>query len=620
MLHRYQLLLLSLLLASICQAQNPSRIEPPFWWTNMPVSKLQIQLYGEELGTFRASVDTPGINIVKQLAVDSPNYLFLYLEIDENAPAGTFPITLSRPGESINVNYELRPRAPLAGRNQGFDSTDLIYLMMPDRFANGSTENDNIPGLTETVDRSDPTKRQGGDIQGIADHLDYIEDLGMTAIWVTPIFENNSPPDYGGYHGYAASDLYQVDRRLGSNEDYKDLISEVHQRGMKVIMDMIHNHIGLDHWWMKDLPTKDWINDVQKYGFTNFKGTVQGDPHASKYDTDKLLKGWFVPYMPDLNQRNELLADYLIQNSIWWIEYSGIDGIRMDTYLYPFPEYMARWADEVLAAYPDFNIVGEAWTETIAHESYWQKDPPNVNDGYDSKLPSVTDFPLCFAIRKGLTEDFGWETGLSRIYYVFAQDRLYSDPNHNVIFIDNHDMARAYEQLGKDEDLFKIAYSILLTARGIPQVYYGTELMMQHEDRGGDDEAWRQTMPGGWPDDERSVFTEEGRTQKENETLAYIKELNNWRKTNAAIHHGKLLQFIPDNDTFVYFRIINEQAVMVAINTAETETSLDTARFAEVLDTYHTATRAPLNEAYKITNSMTLAPKSVLILDLRKSD
>ncbi|EDY83571.1 Alpha amylase, catalytic domain subfamily, putative [Verrucomicrobiia bacterium DG1235] len=608
---------LALLFASSAWTQTPSRIEPPFWWTNMPVSELQLQLYRENIGLYRATIDAPGISITKQVAVDSTNYLFLYLNIDETAQAGTLAIELSNGDESFTLDYELRERDSIEGRNLGFDSSDLIYLMMPDRFANGNTENDNVEGLTETVDRSDPTKRQGGDIQGISDHLDYIDELGMTAIWFTPMFENNSPPSYGGYHGYAATDMYNVDRRVGSNEAYKQLVTDVHARGMKVIMDMIHNHIGLDHWWMSDLPTKDWIHDVEEYGYTNFKGTIQGDPNASQYDKEKLVKGWFVPYMPDLNQRNDLLADYLIQNSIWWIEYSGIDGIRMDTYLYPYPEYMSRWVSEVLAAYPNFNIVGEVWVETVAHESYWQDDSKNA-DGYDSELPSVTDFPLSFAIRNGLNEEFGWETGLSRIYYAFAQDRLYTDPNNNVIFIDNHDMSRVYEHLGKDEDLFKIAYSVLLTARGIPQVYYGTELMMEHENRGGDDEAWRQTMPGGWPDDDRNVFKKSGRTEKENEILSYMKKMNEWRKQTPAVHDGKLLQFIPDENTFVYFRILEDQAVMVAINGSDEEKSLSTDRFAEVLDHYKTAKVAPTDKRIQISETITLEAKSALVLTLSK--
>lgn len=600
----------------LAQTLTVQRVEPSFWWTDMPTESLQVLLYGENVGHARASIDTPGVDIIKQISVDSPNYLFLYLDIHADAKPGIFEIQLAGPTSDLSLSYELKQREPTAGRNMGFDASDLVYLMMPDRFANGDPSNDNIEGLTETVDRSDPTKRQGGDIQGISDHLDYIKDLGMTAIWVTPIFENNSPPSYGGYHGYAATDLYQVDRRLGSNRSYKNLIQNAHQKGMKVIMDMIHNHIGLDHWWMQDLPTKDWVHDVEKVGYTNFKGTIPGDPHASEYDKTRLVDGWFVPYMPDLNQHNPLLADYLIQNSIWWIEYSGIDGIRMDTYLYPDPEYMARWVDEVLDAYPNFNIVGEVWTETVYHEAYWQKDLPYENDGYDSRLPTVTDFPLCFAIRNGLNEDFGWETGISRLYYTLAQDALYSDPYHNVIFLDNHDMGRIYEQLGKNENRFKIAYTLLLTLRGIPVVYYGTELMMEHENRGGDDEAWRQTMPGGWPGDPRSVFESSGRTEKENEIIDFVSTLNKWRNETSALHHGKLLHFVPENNVYVFFRHTPSQAVMTVVNLNVEPTSLDTSRFQEILSRYPSARYAISRANCSLEGSLELDPESITLIEL----
>ena len=369
----FSVLLFTVITYTTLQAQI-ERIEPPFWWTDMPVSELQLQLYGDDLGHYRASVNQPGVKINRQLAVDSPNYLFLYLEIAPNAKPGDIKITLKNGKKSTVLNYELKVREKLEGRNQGFDSSDLIYLMMPDRFANGDPNNDSIEGMLETADLSDPERRQGGDIAGVMNHLDYIKDLGMTAIWFTPIFENDMTPEYGGYHGYAATDLYRVDRRYGSNEEYKALIDEVHEMDMKVIMDMIHNHIGDQHWWMKDLPSKDWVHSWEEYGQTNYRGPIASDPYASKYDSDKLLNGWFVKEMPDLNQKNELLADYLIQNTIWWIEYSGIDGIRMDTYVYPDKDYMARWAKEILQAYPNFNIVGEAWLNFPGPEAYWQYD------------------------------------------------------------------------------------------------------------------------------------------------------------------------------------------------------------------------------------------------------
>ena len=574
--------LLIALAATLATHGRELKFEPPFWWTQMPVSQLQLQIHSPGIGSYQATVATPGIRILRQESVDSPNYLFLYLEIAPEAPTGAFPIQLATAENQLLLNYELRPREPLAGRNLGFDASDLVYLLMPDRFANGDPANDSIDGMIEPVNRADPTKRQGGDLKGIAQNLDYIANLGATAVWFTPVLENDMPTEYGAYHGYAVTDMYQIDRRFGSNEEYRELVRQSHQRGLKVIMDMIHNHIGINHWWMADLPAKDWLHDLDTYGLTNFRGTIPADPNASQHDRDRLIKGWFVPEMPDLDQRNPLLADYLIQNTIWWIEYSEIDGIRMDTYIYPYPEYMARWAKEVLAAYPTFNIVGESWVETVAQEAYWQRDRPGFPDGYNSHLPSVTDFPYCFAVRKGLVEELSWEGGLNRLYYLFSQDFLYSNPNDNVIFLDNHDMSRIYEQLGQDKALFKMAYAILATSRGVPILYYGTELMMGHEHRGGDDEIWRQTMPGGWPGDARSVFDHSGRSKTENEILSYIQKINTWRKSSPAAHRGRLVHFLPESNTYIYFRVLADQAIMVAINANSEPVSLDMKRFDEI--------------------------------------
>jgi len=612
-------LILFLLIPAI-QAQLPEQIQvidPPFWWAEMPVNELQIQLYGDELGLYRAETDYPGVKILRQYAVDSPNYLFLYFDISDEAKAGNMEITLSRHSKEITFNYELRTRESMEGRNQGFDPSDVIYLMMPDRFANGDPTNDSIEGMLESADRSNPQRRQGGDIQGVMDHLDYIENLGMTAIWFTPMFENDMSIEYGAYHGYAATDLYKVDRRFGSNELYKELVSKVQERGMKVIMDMIHNHIGINHWWMDDLPTNDWVFDYEEVGQTNYRGVVASDPYASAYDSTKLTNGWFVPEMPDLNQNNPLLADYLIQNTLWWIEYSGIDGIRMDTYVFPDRDYMARWAKEVIEAYPNFNIVGEAWVENVPAEAYWQYDKPGVEDGYQSHLPSVTDFQFSFAIRDAFNEEFGWTTGLSQLYYAFSQDFLYSDPMGNVIFLDNHDMSRYFEHIGKDEDHFKMAYAFLMTTRGIPQVYYGTELMMAHENRGGDDEAWRQTMPGGWPDDNRSIFTKAGRTDKENEIMEYVTKLTQWRKDAIATHEGKLVHFIPENNTYVYFRIYEDQTIMVAMNANEAAVTLDRDRFAEILDDFKVGVDVISGEEMDVSDHFEVSGKTAGVWELK---
>ncbi|MBO6622289.1 MAG: glycoside hydrolase family 13 protein [Balneola sp.] len=613
----YSLLLILLFLIPDSKAQDVKVIDPPFWWANMPVTELQIQLYGENIGSYRASVNYDGVEIKRQIAVDSPNYLFIYLDISEKAEVGKLDIILKNGDKSITVPYELLEREPAEGRYQGFDSRDVIYLMMPDRFANGNPDNDTIEGMLESADRSNPQRRQGGDIQGVVENLDYIKDLGVSAVWFTPLFENDMTTKYGAYHGYAATDLYKVDRRFGSNEEYKAMIETVHENGMKVIMDMIHNHIGDQHWWMKDLPTKDWVHDFEKLGQTNFRGSVASDPYASEFDSRKLVDGWFVPEMPDLNQDNELLTDYLIQNTLWWIEYTGVDGIRMDTYVYPDKDYMARWSKEVLEAYPTFNIVGEAWVNTVAGEAYWQEDKDGVDDGYDSELPSLTDFQFAFAVRKAFNEDFGWTEGLSQLYYVLSQDFLYSDPMKNVTFLDNHDMSRFFEHIGKREAEFKMALAWLMTTRGTPQIYYGTELLMGHENRGGDDEVWRQTMPGGFPNDSRSVFTREGRTQKENEIHEYTKKLIHWRNSSPAIHEGKLVHFIPQDNVYVYFRVHKDQTVMVVMNNSEENKTMERLRFAEILDQFKTGQNVMNNKTIDLSDNFSVDAKKTVILELR---
>ena len=540
------------------------------------------------------------------------------MDISPAAKAGKMEIVLKRGKETIKVPYELQTRETRKNRSQGFDASDVIYLMMPDRFANGNPDNDSIKGMLEKANRQDPTKRQGGDIQGVLDNLDYIQEIGMTAIWFTPIIENDMKPEYGAYHGYAATDLYKVDRRYGSNEEYKALIDEVHSRGMKVIMDMINNHIGDQHWWMKDLPTKDWVHDIQKYGTTSFRGSVASDPYASTYDYEKLTNGWFVREMPDLNQKNVLLGDYLIQNTLWWIEYSGIDGIRMDTYVYPDKDFMAKWAKEVLDAYPNLNIVGEAWVNTVQMSGFWQYDGEGKSDGYQSNLPSVTDFPFANTVRSAFNENFGWTQGLRSLYYLFAQDAVYEDPMLNVIFLDNHDMGRIFETVGRNEQHFKMAYAFLMTARGIPQVYYGTELMMIHENRGGDDEGWRQTMPGGWPDDARSVFTKEGRTEKEEEIFEYIKSLTQWRQNAIATHEGRFLHFVPEENIYIYFRIHEEQTIMVVMNMNEEERVIGRNRYREVLNNFSKGANVLNKTTIDLSKDFIVPGKTTTIWELNK--
>lgn len=594
------------------------RIDPPFWWVDMVHPTVELMVYGNNIAAARVGLDTyDGVTLERVTEVENPNYVFVRLRITKVAEPGTLTLRFEHIDRTLTRSYDLRPRRTPGTYAQGFSSEDVIYLMMPDRFANGSPENDSLPSMLEGANRSDPNARHGGDFQGIRTHLDYIDRLGMTALWMTPIFENNMSPEYGAYHGYAATDMYRVDPRFGTNEQFRALVETSHDRGLKVIMDMIHNHIGDRHWWMDDPPTSDWIHDFDTYGQTNYRGAAATDPYASKHDRQKLTNGWFVPSMPDLNQDNTLLATYLIQNTLWWIEYSGIDGIRMDTYLYPDKQYMARWAKRVLEAYPSFNIVGESWVNTVPHEAYWQDNFTAHPDGYDSNLPSVTDFPMHFAIRDAFTQEFGWTSGLSRLYYTLAQDHIYPAPNRLVTFLDNHDITRFFTQVNQNKADFKMAYAFLMTTRGIPQVYYATELMQPMLDVEGDG-AKRPDMPGGWPDDERSVFTEEGRTARENEAHAYVTRLTTWRQDKDVIHHGELTQFIPEDNVYVYFRHNDTETVMVALNNAEEARAIALNRFEERLLDFTTGYDIISDETYALDDTLAIPAKTPLVLELRR--
>jgi len=602
----------------LVQAQAPEleRVEPAFWWTDMHHEELQLLVYGENIGTMRVELNYPGVELKEVRMVKNPNYLFIYLNITEKAEPGRFPIIFRSADEKLEYDFQLKQRNQDRTYAQGFDASDVIYLMMPDRFANGNTDNDTIDGMLESADRSDLNAWQGGDIEGVIENLDYIKNLGMTAIWFTPTFENDMPASYGAYHGYAATDMYKIDRRFGTNKKFRELVRKTHEKGMKVIMDMIHNHIGDHHWWMDDLPTDNWLNNQEKYGNTNYRTAAASDPYASEYDRNKLEKGWFVTEMPDLNQRNELLTDYLKQNTIWWIESAGIDGIRMDTYPYPDKNYMAEWSEYILEAYPDFNIVGEAWANGIAIEGFWQ-DGDKMNTGYDSNLPNVTDFPLQSAFVESFTTNSGWKSGLEKMYYTLAQDIVYTDPMKNVIFLDNHDITRYYTQVGEDKASFKMGYAMLMTMRGIPQVYYGTELMFENRDL-PKDAGKRPPMPGGWPDDERNVFIEEGRTDTEQEIFEYVTNITNWRKKADVIHTGTLTHFIPHEQTYVYFRHNNgnDEAVMVVINRAEESKMLDKNRYDEFLDHYSRGTDIITGRSINDLNNITVPARKAMIIGL----
>ena len=595
--------------------QSPfQRVEPPFWWTGMKNTTLELLFYNQnvDISTYTASINYQGVVLKETSKVSNPHYLFLMLEISPDAPAGSIPIQFTQGKKKFMHNYELRTKDPSATRIQGFNSSDVVYLIMPDRFANGDVKNDTLPGMLEGVHREKPESIHGGDIKGISDHLDYIRDLGVTAIWLNPVLENNQP--YSSYHGYAITDLYKVDSRFGSNEDYVAFIKKSQGMGLKVIQDMVMNHIGSYHWLVHDLPEKNWIHQFPKFTRSNYQGTVVSDPYQSDYDANLISNGWFDTSMPDVNQTDTRFGRYLIQNTLWWIEYAGIDGIRMDTYPYPDKNFMALWAKEVMNEYPRFNIVGEVWIDNIATTAYWQKGAKN-KDGYESHLPSVTDFPLCFSIPKALNEAGGWDTGMRRLYNVLSQDFAYPDPNNNVIFFDNHDMTRVFLSLQRDVRKLKMALAFLLTTRGIPQLYYGTELLMDGD--GGYHPNVRKDFPGGWSSDTSNAFSAEGRTEVQNEIHSYMKRLLEWRKSEKLIHSGKLTHYIPQDNIYVYFRHDENRSIMVVLNANDSIKDLNTDTFRSHLKSFRTGLDVVSKKTIDSISTLRLQPWEPIILELK---
>jgi len=624
-LYLTSILLFVVTLSLSAQQLKIDRLEPMNWWVGFESPELQILVYGPEVSTSRVAIEYPGVTLKSVQIPENPNYLFLNLTLDPKTPAGIMPITFKRGRQVLTVDYPLLERSGSTTRAQGFDASDVIYLIMPDRFANGNPENDSIHGMLEKADRNEPFGRHGGDLAGVRKNLDYISDLGMTALWLTPIFENDMPGNYaigaGFYHGYAATDMYKVDRRFGTNDEFKSLVEESQRRGMKVIMDMIHNHVGTEHWFIKDKPSSDWVHDQLVHGNTNYRTSTIMDPYASDFDKHATVKGWFVDEMPDLDQRNEFLATYLIQNTLWWIEYSGIDGIRMDTHPYPYKEYMARWTHRVLQEFPDFNIVGEAWMPNVATTAFWQYDFPDRN-GYNSFLPSVTDFPLYYAVTQAFTEENGWDTGISKLYYTLSQDFLYTDPLLNVIFVDNHDLNRYFSSVGENPNTFKMGLAFILTTRGIPQLFYGTEIMMAGAGR---DPEKRRDFPGGWIGDTHNAFTSDGRVGlgierglPVQETYDYLRRIVTWRKSATAIHNGNLTHFVPDGDVYVYFRYNEEQRVLVAINSGSQTATLNYNRYKELMDGFSEGIDITTDTVISDLKAIQIPGRTTLILDLKK--
>ena len=622
-------------------ASKIDRIEPANWFVGMKNPQVQLMVYGKGIRSANVSTDYPGVRIDSLVRLDSPNYLLVYMNV-KDAKAGVMNLKFETgKGKPLNVEYPLNARRQSGDEYMGFSNADVLYMLMPDRFASSGTDKSNIKGLYPySINRKEPSLRHGGDLEGIRQHLDYFNELGVTALWFTPVLENNSP-DNGNqstYHGYATTDYYKVDPRFGTNEDYKRLVADAHRKGLKVVMDMIFNHCGLEHPWVKDMPSKDWFNYPEwlspenqannrrtktidgaaavndKYLQTSYKLTPVLDPYASQVDLKETVDGWFVPTMPDLNQRNSHLMTYLIQNSEWWIETVGIDGIRMDTYPYADREAMARWMEVLDEEYPNFNTVGETWVTEPAYTAAWQKDS-KLSDR-NSYLKTVMDFAFFDRLNTAKHEETdGWWNGFNRIYNSLCYDYLYNDPSHVMAFIENHDTDRFLAD-GQDTLSLKQALALLLTINRIPQLYYGTEVLMNGTKRITDGNV-RRDFPGGFPGDSHNAFTKSGRTKDENMMFGWLSRLLHWRNGNEVITKGKQTQFIPVDGVYVVARTLGDRAVLTVLNGTGHQKRMQVARYAEIINGRSEATNILTGRSIDITKDVSLPARGTMILEIK---
>jgi glycosidase len=591
------------------------KVEPPFWWSDMSLSEVQVMFYGKNIAQNEVSVSN-GLTIKSIQKTENPNYLFVTIDT-KNIMAQEFVFTFKNGKKSFTQNYAVKERRENSKYRKSYDSSDVIYLIMPDRFANGNPNNDNSKSTKEISNRSLPGGRHGGDIEGLIKNLDYIKELGATAVWPTPLCEDND--EAYSYHGYAQSDVYKIDPRYGTNEEYVRLSAELHQRGMKNIMDYVTNHWGWKHWMYNDLPTYDWIHQFPGYSQSNYRMTTQFDKKASKVDTKQCMDGWFVPSMPDLNQSNPLVLNYLTQNAIWWIEYADLDGFRVDTYSYNDKEAISKWTKAITDEYPHFNIVGEVWMHDQAQMSYWQKDSKiGAIQSYNSNLPSVMDFTLHDAIGNVFNEDRqSWDRGMIQVYDNFANDFLYPNPNNLLVFAENHDTGRFNEIYKSDFKKYQMAMTLIATVRGIPQLYYGSEIGMAG-DKGKGDADIRQDFPGGWASDKNNAFKASGRTVEQAKYFDFTSKVFNWRKSKSIIHNGKLMHYLPDNNVYVYFRYNDTESVMVVINNSKDKQTFKLDRYKESLALYSSGKDIISDANFDLKSELSIDGKSSLILELKK--
>ena len=575
------------LLMSLGASAQIERVEPLNWWVGFVNNDLQLLVKGNNISNAIPSVSYDGVHLMSIQKGTSPNYLFLNLNIHAETKPGAFDIVFEQENkETIRYSYTLNARKKKADAYEGFNSSDAIYLITPDRFANGNVINDQVTGLKDqTLNRAQDYYRHGGDIRGMINHLDYIKDMGFTTIWPTPLLTNDMSES--SYHGYAITDFYQVDPRFGTLDAYKELAQKIKENGMKLVMDQVANHCGIEHWWMKDLPFNDWINQQESFLNkneilkSNHRRTANQDMYASKLDKQQLNDGWFVDSMPDLNQKNPFMATYIIQNSIWWIETLELGGIRQDTYPYPDKEFMSDWAGAIMKEYPNFSIVGEEWSMNPLLVGYWQTGAKN-KDGYESNLRSTMDFPMQNNIVAALNENEEWDKGLVKLYEGLANDFHYTTPEDIMIFADNHDMSRIHTQLNEDYVKTKMALASVLLLPRVPQIYYGTEVLLSDAEKPGDHGLIRTDFPGGWLNDTVNAFTGEGLTDEQKDVQNFLKKVLNYRKGSKAIHNGKTIHFAPENGIYVLFRMDGDETVVMILNKNENPIELDLKRFIEM--------------------------------------
>jgi len=599
-----------------CTAQV-KHVEPLNWWVGMKDPNLQLLINGVNIGETTPVINYPGVSVKKVSKGDSRNYLFIDLLISKNTRPGIFSISFRKQGKEVyTYQYSLLKREPGAAQLKGFSAADVIYLLVPDRFANGDESNDVVEGMKENkVNRHFEGARHGGDIRGIINHLDYIAGMGYTAIWPTPLLENDMPAY--SYHGYSITNHYRVDPRFGDLSDYKELAAKAKQKGMKLIFDEVLNHTGSAYWWMNDLPFKNWVNKTDSFVRSNHRRTVNEDSYASDYDKDLMTNGWFDKTMPDMNGKNPFMANYLIQSTIWWIETLQLGGIRQDTYGYSDKTFLTNWSCRIMDEYPNFSMVGEEWSLNPLITSYWQKGKQN-HDGYKSCLTSIMDFPLQSALVEALKEPEGADLskGMTKLYEALANDFVYADPKKILVFGDNHDMDRLFTQLDRDVDLTKMALTYLLTIRGIPQIFYGTEILMDNTGHHKNDGLIRSDFPGGWKEDTINAFTGKGLSTEQLSVQTYLRKLLNWRKDNPVIATGQTLHFAPFGGVYVYFRYTKDRMIMVLMNRNSTAANIDVKRFAEILKNKTTATNVMTGEHISIIKSIAIAAKTSLVLEV----